>query len=244
MLCGLLRSREEDEENWLMSAEKSYSEGLLGKKLGMTHIFSAEGELVPVTVLRAGPCYVLAVKNKLSHGYCAVQFGFELKKNQRVNKPQMGHFAKGGKGAFYHVREMRCDAESLGWTTPGQEIRVADVFKDGELVDVSGLSIGRGFSGVVRKYKVGGHPATRGTHESRRHIGAIGCRKFPGRVFKNKRMPGQYGNASVTVQNLKIVGVDVAQNFLLVKGAVPGARGSLVVVRKAIKGPAAAKKVA
>jgi len=227
-----------------MGAEKLYYEGLLAKKLGMTHIFSSEGELVPVTVLKTGPCYVLQVKDKGCDGYSAVQFGFEPKKSQRTNKAEMGHFARAGKGAFYHVREVRCDAEALGWTTLGQEIKVADVFKDGELVDVSGVSIGRGFSGVVRRYKMSGHPATRGTHEYRRHPGAVGCRKFPGHIFKNKRMPGHYGNANVTVQNLKVMGVNAKEDILLVKGAVPGARGSLVVVRKAVKAQAAGAKKA
>jgi large subunit ribosomal protein L3 len=219
-----------------MSTQKSYHEGLLGKKLGMTHIFSPEGEIVPVTILQTGPCYVLGVKKAQADGYAAVQFGFEPKKSQRVSKAEMGHFGKAGKGAFYHVSEMRCDAESLGWTTLGQEIRVGDVFKDGEVVDVSGTSIGRGFSGVVRKYHMKGSPATRGTHETRRHGGAIGQRKFPGHVFKNMRMCGHLGAAEVTVQNLTVVGVNNESNLLLVKGAVPGSRGSLVVVRKAARG--------
>lgn len=219
-----------------MSTEKIYHEGLLGRKLGMTHIFSPQGEPVPVTIIRTGPCYVLEVKSKGTHGYTAVQLGFEPKKAQRCTKAEMGHFGKAQRGAFYHVREMRCDVDSLGWTTPGQEVRVGDVFKDGELVDVSGTSIGRGFTGVVRKYGMKGQPATRGTHECRRHGGAVGCRKFPGHIFKNSRMPGQYGNSDVTVQNLTVIGVKAEDNLLLVKGAVPGSRGSLVVVRKTARG--------
>src|SRR4051812_48302681 len=108
--------------------QKLYRQGLLGKKLGMTHVFSEDGQCVPVTVIQAGPCYILDVKSKNEHGYTAVQFGFDPKKPQRVNKPQIGTFAKAGKGAFYHVKEVRCDAEALGWTTPGQEVRVAEVF--------------------------------------------------------------------------------------------------------------------
>lgn len=218
-----------------MSQEKLHPEGLLGKKLGMTQVFAKDGECVPVTVIELGPCYVLDVKNKDKHGYAAVQLGFEPKKQQRVNKPEIGHFAKAGKGAFYHVKEVRCDAEALGWTTLGQELKVGDVFADGELVDVSGVSIGRGFAGVVKRYKIGGQPATRGTHEYRRHIGSIGCRKFPGRVHKGKRMPGHLGNANVTAQNLEVVGIRPEQNIILVKGGVPGAKGTLVVIRKAIK---------
>ena len=229
-----------------MSTQKVYCEGLLGTKLGMTHVFTAEGECVPVSIIETGPCYVLEVKNKASHGYSAVQLGFEPKKNNRKSnsKAELGHFGKAGRGAFYHVREMRCDAESLGWTNLGQEIKVGDVFKDGELVDVSGVSIGRGYSGVVRRYKVGGHPATRGTHESRRHIGAVGCRKFPGHIFKNQRMPGQMGAANVTIQNLRVIGVNAEKNLLLVRGGVPGARGSLVIVRKAVKAAGSSAKEA
>ena len=219
-----------------MSTEKRYPEGLLGKKLGMTQIFTKEGECVPVTVIEVGPCYVLDVKSSDKHGYSAVQLGFGPKKQQRVTKAEAGHFARGGKGCFYHVKEVRCDANKLGWTTLGQELKVGDVFADGELVDVSGVSIGRGFSGVVRRFHVKGQPATRGTHEYRRHIGAVGCRKYPGRIFKGKTMPGHMGNASTTIQNLKVVGVRPESNIILVRGGVPGYEGALVVVRKSMKG--------
>jgi large subunit ribosomal protein L3 len=218
-----------------MSTSKHYPEGLLGKKLGMTQIFTPEGQSVPVTVIQAGPCYVLDVRAEEQHGYRAVQFGFEPKKMQRATKAEQGHFKKAGQGAFYHVKEVRCDAQSLGWTEVGKEIKVADVFKDGEVVDVSGVSIGRGFQGVVRRHGMKGQPMTRGTHEVRRHVGAIGCRKFPGRVFKGQRMPGRMGGDNVTVQNLTVVGVRPEENILLVKGGIPGARGSLVVIRKAQK---------
>ncbi len=219
-----------------MSTEKLHPEGLLGKKVGMTQVFTKEGECVPVTAIQVGPCYILEVKSKEKHGYSAVQIGFEPKKNQRVTKAELGHFGKAAKGAFYHVRELRCEAEKLGWNTLGQEIKAADIFADGELVDVSGVTIGRGFSGVVRRYKVKGQPATRGTHEYRRHIGAIGCRKYPGRVFKNKRMPGQMGDDNVTIQNIKVVGVRPEDNIILVRGGIPGAVGGLVLIKKAIKG--------
>lgn len=218
-----------------MSNVKLHPEGLLGKKIGMTQVFTDDGRCVPVTAIRVGPCYILEVKNKDKDGYEAVKLGFEPKKAQRVNKATMGVFAKGGKGAFYHIGEVRCDVNALGWLNPGQELKVGDVFADGELVDVSGVSIGRGFSGVVRRYKVGGQPQTRGTHEVRRHIGAVGCRKFPGRIFKNQRMPGRHGNANVTCQNLKVMGVKADDNIILVKGGIPGAEGGLVMIRKAIK---------
>lgn len=218
-----------------MTTKRLYPEGLIGKKLGMSQVFTPEGECVPVTAIEVGPCYVLEVRTDEKDGYQAVQLGFEPKKMQRVSKAETGHFAKSGKGAFYHVKEMRCAASTLGWVTPGQELKVADVFAQGELVDVSGVSIGRGFQGVVKRYKVKGQPATRGTHEYRRHIGAIGCRKFPGRVFKNQRMPGHMGNENVTLQNLTVVGVRPEDNLLLVKGGIPGAAGSLVVIKKAMK---------
>lgn len=218
-----------------MATPKVYPEGLLGKKLGMTHVFSDTGECIPVTVIQAGPCYVLDVKSKDAHGYSAVQFGFDPKKPQRVNKAEMGHFKRTGKGAFYHVREVRCDVEALGWGEQGLAVSVDQVFQDGDFVDISGTSIGRGFSGVVRRHNVRGQPATRGTHEYRRHIGSIGCRKFPGRVLKNQAMPGQHGNARSTVQNLRVVAIKPDENLLLVKGAVPGPRGSLVEIRRAVK---------
>jgi large subunit ribosomal protein L3 len=218
-----------------MTTSKHYPEGILGKKLGMTQVFTAEGQSIPVTIIQAGPCYVLNVRGKEEHGYTAVQFGFEPKKNQRCNKAELGQFKKAGQGAFYHVKEVRCDAESLGWNEVGKEVTVSDVFKDGETVDISGVSIGRGFQGVVRRHGMKGQPMTRGTHEVRRHVGAVGCRKFPGRIFKGQRMPGRMGGTNVTVQNLQVVGVKPEENLLLVRGGIPGARGSLVVIRKAIK---------
>ncbi len=218
-----------------MNTQKRYPEGLLGKKLGMTQIFTPEGQSIPVTIIQAGPCFVLDVRGKDLHGYDAVQLGFQPKKMQRCTKAEQGQFKKAAQGAFYHVKEVRCDVQSLGWGEIGKQISVADVFKDGETVDVSGTSIGRGFQGVVRRHGMKGQPMTRGTHEVRRHIGAVGCRKFPGRIFKNKRMPGRMGGDDVTVQNLTVVGVRPEENLILVRGGVPGARGSLVVVRKAQK---------
>lgn len=218
-----------------MSSSKQYPEGLLGKKLGMTQVFTPEGASVPVTIIQAGPCYVLDVRGQEVHGYSAVQFGFEPKKAQRCTKAELGSFKKASQGAFYHVKEVRCDVQKLGWGEVGKEIKVGDVFKDGEVVDVSGVSIGKGFQGVVRRHHMKGQPMTRGTHEVRRHVGAVGCRKFPGRIFKGQRMPGRMGGENVTVQNLQVVGVRAEENILLVKGGIPGARGSLVVIRKAMK---------
>ncbi len=218
-----------------MSSKKLYPEGLLGKKLGMTHVVDEEGRCIPVTVVQVGPCYVLGVRDLEKNGYSAVQLGFEPKKAQRVSKPEMGNFAAAGKGAFYHVNEIRCEAEQLGWNSLGKELRVGDVFKDGEFVDVTGISIGRGFAGVVKRFRVKGQPATRGTHEYRRNIGSVGCRKTPGRIFKNYKMPGHMGNERVTVQNLKVIAVRAEDNVLLVRGGIPGSKGGLVTIRKAVK---------
>lgn len=219
-----------------MTTSKNYPGGLLGKKLGMTQVFTAEGRSVPVTIIQAGPCFVLDVRAQEKDGYSAVQFGFEPKKMQRCSAAENGHFKKAGHGAFYHVKEVRCDAQALGWNEVGKQVNVGDVFKDGETVDVSGLTIGRGFQGVVRRHGFKGQPMTRGTHEVRRHVGSIGCRKFPGRVFKGQKMPGRMGGDKVTIQNLTVVGVRPEENILLVKGGIPGARGSLVVIQKAQKG--------
>lgn len=218
-----------------MGENKLYPEGLLGKKLGMTQIFDENGRALPVTVVEIGPCYIVDLKEEERHGYVAVQLGFQPKKAQRVTRPMMGHFRRAERGAFYHVREVRCDAKALGWTALGQELQVQDVFEAGDVVDVSGRSIGRGFSGVVRRYRVKGQPATRGTHEVRRNIGSIGNCKSPGRVTKNRKMPGHHGNVRRTVQNLKVVAIEPERNLLLIKGAVPGAKGSIVLVRKAVK---------
>lgn len=218
-----------------MSSERKYPVGLLGKKVGMTQLFMEDGQCVPVTAIEVGPCYVLQVKSSEKEGYGAVQLGFQPKKAQRVDKAAMGHFSKVGKGAFYHVKEIRCDIEELGWNEVGKELTVSDVFADGDFVDVSGVSKGKGFEGVVRRFRVSGQPGSRGTHEKFRNIGSIGCRKFPGRVWKNQKMPGHMGSRRVTTQNLKVVGVRPEQNVLLIRGGIPGSKGGLVFIRQAQK---------
>ena len=190
-----------------MSSQKIFPEGLLGRKVGMSQVFAEDGRVIPVTAIEVGPCFVLDFKTNDEDGYASVKLGFLEKKTQRVNKPDLGQFKAAGKGAFYHVREVRCDVESLGWNSVGKEIKVGDVFQNGETVDVSGVSIGRGFAGVVKRSHFKGQPATRGTHEVRRHGGAVGQRKFPGHIFKNMGMPGHMGDENVTVQNLTVVGV-------------------------------------
>ncbi len=218
-----------------MTTKRIFPEGLIGRKLGMTQVFDEEGAIVPVTILEMGPNVILEVLNSERNGYNAVQLGFAPKKAQRVSKPEMGQFNKAGKGAFYCVREMRCDVETLGWNALGQELNVDDVFIDNEFVDVTGTSLGRGFAGVFKRHHMKGQPMTRGTHEVRRHTGSIGMRKTPGRVFKNQRMPGHMGNARVTIQNLKVFSVRPEEGLILVRGNVPGPKGCFVEVRKSIK---------
>lgn len=218
-----------------MVSEKVSKEGLIGKKLGMTQFFTSQGECVPVTVIETGPCFILSLKTLEKDGYKAVQLGFAPKKIQRVTKAELGHFKKAEKGAFYQVQEIRCDNDKLGWSNIGQEVKATEVFADGQFVDVTGVSIGKGFAGVVKRHGMKGQPMTRGTHEVRRHVGSIGCRKFPGRVHKNKRMPGRLGGKNVTVQNLEVVSVNSEQNLIFIRGGIPGAKGNFVVIRKASK---------
>jgi len=207
--------------------------GLIGKKLGMTQVFDEKGELIPVTVIQAGPCTVVQAKTAASDGYAAVQLGFGDKKAQRGTKAYRNHCLKAGKGVFSTLREFRTpDGESY---SVGQEITVDNMFKPGDRVDVTGTSKGRGFAGVIKRHGFSGFPGSHGTHEYFRHGGSIGNRSYPGRVFKGKRMAGQYGNERTTTQNITVVAVRAADHILLVRGCVPGARNGLVVVRPAVK---------
>jgi large subunit ribosomal protein L3 len=205
--------------------------GLVGKKLGMTQVFDAQGKVVPVTVIEAGPCTVVQKKTIGKDGYDAVQLGFGQKKTHRVSKPMLGHFQKAGKGAFAALRELRVDAASA--PEVGQEVRV-DIFREGDYVDVTGQTIGRGFTGVVKRW---GFKGGRASHGSMFHRapGSIGGSSWPSRVFKNMKMGGHYGNERVTVLNLQVVAIQPEKNLLLLRGAVPGAKNSLVFVRRAIK---------
>jgi large subunit ribosomal protein L3 len=205
--------------------------GIVGRKVGMTQIFNDDGHAIPVTVIEAGPCVVIQKKTVKHDGYSAIQVGFKPKKSHRVNRPLMGHFKKAGKGAFYFSRELKVeDAENFEL---GQEIK-ADIFDEGEYVDVTGYSKGRGFQGVVKRHGFGGGP---GSHGSMFHRapGAIGQCATPSRVWKNQKMPGQYGNERVTVMNLRVIKIFPEKNLILVKGAVPGSRNGMVIVRKALK---------
>lgn len=208
--------------------------GLIGKKLGMTQLYTEQGELVPVTVIQAGPCTVVQAKTAATDGYAAVQLGFGEKKQQRATKAFRQHCVRAGKGVFQVLREFRLEEANESLST-GDEIGVERLFKRGDLVDVTGVSKGRGFAGVIKRHRFSGFPKSHGTHEYFRHGGSIGNRSFPGRVFKGKRMAGQLGNARVTTQNLEIIAVRPAEHLLLVRGAIPGARGGLVLVRPAVK---------
>ncbi|MBI4525136.1 MAG: 50S ribosomal protein L3 [Deltaproteobacteria bacterium] len=208
--------------------------GLIGKKMGMTQYFGPDGSVVPVTVIQTGPCVIVQKKETSRDGYTALQLGFANKKPQRLNRAEQGHMRKAGKGGFQILREFR-------WAdvTPyeiGQEIKASDIFKSGDLIDVTGTSKGRGFSGVIKRWRFAGFPASHGTHEYFRHGGSIGNRSFPGRVFKGKRMAGHWGDERVSVQNLKIIAVRDEENLLLVKGSVPGVSKGLVLIRPAVKG--------
>src|SRR5512143_856160 len=208
--------------------------GLIGKKVGMTQFYNADGNVIPVTVIQTGPCVVVQKKEKDRDGYTALQVGFGSKKSQGMNKPLQGHMAKAGKGGFAVLKEFRLD--DVSQYEIGQEIKVADLFKAGDLIDVSGTSKGHGFSGVIKRWSFGGFPGSHGTHEYFRHGGSIGNRSFPGRVRKGKKMAGHWGNERVSVQNLEVVEVRSEQNLMLVRGAVPGAKQGVVVVRRASKG--------
>jgi large subunit ribosomal protein L3 len=208
--------------------------GLIGKKVGMTQFYNADGNVIPVTVIQTGPCVVVQKKESAKDGYNALQMGFGSKKNQRVNKPAQGHMAKAGKGAFEVLKEFRLD--DVSQYQVGQEIKAADLFKAGDRIDVSGTSKGHGFTGVIKRWSFGGFPGSHGTHEYFRHGGSIGNRSYPGRVRKGKKMAGHWGNEQISVQNLEVVDIRAEDNLMLVKGAVPGAKQGIVVVRRAVKG--------
>lgn len=215
--------------------EKIFTEGMLGTKIGMTQIFTSNGKAVPVTAIKVDSNFVVDVKTNDRDKYSSVKLGMKPKKQQRVNKPIKGIFAKAEKGSFQYVKEIRCDVEGLGWNELGKELKMEEVFQEKDILDITGITHGKGFSGVVRKFDVKGQPATRGTHEKRRNIGSIGMCKTPGRVLKNRKMPGQFGNIKKTVQNLKVVAIDTDEKVIFVKGCVPGPKDGLLIIKKAIK---------
>jgi len=203
-------------------------EALLGRKIGMSRVFDERGQVVPVTVIEAGPCYVVQIKTAQKDGYNAIQLGFGAAK--RVNKPQRGHLK--GVGSLRHLQEVRTD--DVTRYQVGQVLN-ASLFKVGDLVDVIGTSKGRGFAGVMKRHGFAGGPATRGQSDRPRHPGSIGTTNTPGWVRKGMRMGGHMGSAQVTVQNLKVVMVDPERNLLVLTGGVPGAANGVLFVCKARK---------
>ena len=210
------------------------SRGLLGTKLGMTQVWDENNKLVPVTVIEIAPNVVTQVRNVETDGYLAVQIASGQIDPRKVNKPAAGHFEKAGVTPRRHVTEVRT-ADAADYSA-GQELTVEGVFEAGQLVDVMGTSKGKGFAGVMKRHNFKGVSASHGAHRNHRKPGSIGASSTPSRVFKGMRMAGRMGGERVTVLNLKVHSVDAEKGLLLVKGAVPGARGRLVFVRNAVKG--------
>ncbi len=217
---------------------KIRGKGLLGIKVGMTSIFDAAGDHVPVTVVLAGPNTVLGLKPSADGSYTSVRLGFGERREKLVTKPELGVYKKANVKPPRYVREFRVPAKDAEGLAVGQTLDV-DVFKQDQWIDVTGTSIGRGFAGVMKRHKMSGMGArgSHGTHEYHRHVGAIGQRKTPGRVYPGKRMPGHMGTDRVTVQNLKAVEIDAANHVLLIRGSVPGHEESLLIIRPAVKPP-------
>lgn len=206
--------------------------GLIGKKIGMTQIFDANGKVIPVTVIKAGPCRVVSKRSVEAHGYEAVQLGFEEIPEKRSTRPVVGHFKKNASPVYRYLREFRPKArQNASGLEVGSELK-ADYFKESELVTVTANSKGRGFAGVMKRHGFAGFEQSHGVHESFRGPGSIGQCAQPSRVFKGTRMAGHMGNERVSVRHLSVVKVDVEQGLLMVKGAVPGHRNSLVLIQK------------
>jgi large subunit ribosomal protein L3 len=211
--------------------------GLIGKKISTGQLFNESGLVIPVTILKAGPCSVIQKKSQEKEGYGALQLGFEDKKEKSSNSPERGHFRRVSVKPKKILREFR--VTNLNDYKETDEIRV-DIFKVGDYVDVIGTSKGRGFAGVMKRWGFAGGPATHGAHQWHRRPGSIGSgAAYPGRVYKGKRMPGRMGGVRVTCQNLEIMHINVEEGLLTVKGAVPGANGGYVIIRRAIKKPGA-----
>jgi len=206
--------------------------GLLGRKLGMTRVFTEDGRWIHVTLVEAGPCTVVQKKTQDSDGYDAVQVGFGEVKEARLNKPVLGHYAKSGQAPKRVLREFRVPAGTE--LNVGDEIR-NDIFKAGDRVDVSGTSKGKGFAGVIKRHGMAGGPGGHGSH-FHRAPGSIGQSADPAKVYKGKRLPGRMGNNKQTTQNIEIVDVDAEKNLVLLRGSVPGANGGLVVLKLSTKG--------
>jgi large subunit ribosomal protein L3 len=206
--------------------------GILGKKVGMTRIFDEQGEVIPVTIIEAGPCYVAQRKTEERDGYEAMQIGYEETSSKKLTRPAMEHLRKNELPPLRYLREIRLREDEE--FSEGDKITV-DIFSVGEMVDVMGFSKGRGFAGVMRRHGFGGGPATHGQSDRQRSPGSIGAGTTPGRVYKGKRMPGRMGNTRVSAQGLRVVMVDPERNLLAVRGGVPGSKAGLLVIREARK---------
>lgn len=208
--------------------------GMIGKKVGMTQVFDQQGTVIPVTVIQAGPCYVTQVRNTERDGYVSVQLGYGGTKPRKLTKGQLGHLQKADLPALRHLREFRLSEDAPIAVEEGQEIKV-DVFEQGELVDVIGISKGRGHAGTIKRHGFARGPKTHGQSDRMRSPGSIGMCATPARVLKGKKMAGRMGNDRVTVQNLPLVVVDAENDLIAVKGSVPGAKGSIVMIKPARK---------
>ena len=207
------------------------TKAIIGRKLGMTQIFDEDGNVTPVTVIEAGPCTVIQKKTVESDGYEALQLGFADKAERKANKPEKGHFAKAGVEPKKYLKEFKLDGEyNVG------DVIKADVFAEGDVVDVSGTSKGKGTAGTIKRYGAHRLPMSHGAGPVHRSVGSTGMNSDPSRVFKGTRMPGRMGNEKITVQNLTVVKVDAENNVIAVKGAVPGNKGGIVTVTAAVKG--------
>ena len=207
------------------------NKAIIGKKLGMTQIFSADGKVIPVTVIEAGPCPVVQVKTVEKDGYSAVKLGFEKVDERKLNKPELGQFKKAGVEPHKHLKEFRLEGSAL---SVGDTVS-CDVFAVGDKVDVIGITKGHGYTGVIKRWNQHRLKETHGVGPVHREVGSMGANSSPSRVFKNKHLAGQYGVEQVTILNLEVVKVDASRNAILVKGAIPGPKGGIVSVRNSVK---------
>ena len=206
--------------------------GIIGRKIGMTQIFDEVGNVIPVTVIEAGPCVVTQKKTVETDGYDAVQLGFTDAKEKQLTKPQAGHFAKAGVAAKKHLKEFRLEgsaAMNVG------DVITAEAFAAGDKVDVTGITKGRGYTGAIKRWNFHTLCSTHGVGPIHREVGSMGANSTPSRVFKNKKMAGQYGNEQVTILNLRVVKIDAEKNLIAVKGAIPGAKNGIVFIRNSVK---------
>ena len=206
---------------------------IVGEKLGMTQIFDDESRAIPVTIIKAGPVRVTQIKRQETDGYGAIQIAFKELASRKVNRATAGHFAKSGVPPARHVVEVRVD--DPGAFVLGQEITVSDLFEVGQKADVTGISKGKGFAGTIKRHNFSGQGASHGAHKVHRAPGSIGACATPARVFKGKRLPGRMGGDTTTVLNLDVVQIDADRNLLMVRGAVPGPKGAVLVIREAVK---------